>query len=65
MDSQQINSVLFFVILLLLSAFFSSSETAFTSVSRIRLQNEAENGDRKASIALNLQKSLTLCYLLF
>lgn len=56
MDSQQINSILFFAILILLSAFFSSSETAFTSVSRIRLQNEADNGDKKAKNALSLQK---------
>lgn len=55
MDSNQIKSILFFIILVLFSAFFSSSETAFTSVSRIRLQNDAENGNKKAKDALNLQ----------
>src|SRR5690625_5662967 len=56
MDRQQINSILFFILLVIFSAFFSSSETAFTSASRIRLQTESENGDKKAKKALNLQK---------
>lgn len=56
MDSNHIKSILFFIILVILSAFFSSSETAFTSASRIRLQNESDNGDKKASTALGLQK---------
>ena len=56
MDSNQINSILFFLILVVMSAFFSSSETAFTSASRIRLQNESDNGDKKATTALGLQK---------
>ena len=55
MDRQQINSILFFILLVIFSAFFSSSETAFTSASRIRLQTESENGDEKAKKALNLQ----------
>ena len=40
------------VVLLLLSAFFSSTETAFSSVSKIRLKNLAENGNKKAKTAL-------------
>ena len=38
--------------LLLLSAFFSSTETAFSSVSKIRLKNLADNGNKKAKTAL-------------
>lgn len=55
MDSEQINSILFFIVLIMLSAFFSSSETAYTSVNRIRLKNEADNGDRRAQSAFHLQ----------
>lgn len=40
------------VVLLLLSAFFSSTETAFSSVSKIRLKNLADNGNKKAKTAL-------------
>ena len=39
-------------LLVLFSAFFSSTETAFSSVSKIRLKNKAENGDKKAAKAL-------------
>lgn len=57
MNSSQINSIIFFVILIMFSAFFSSSETAYTSVNRIRLKNEAEAGDKKAANALYLQEN--------
>lgn len=55
MDSNQMNSIIFFFVLVALSAFFSSSETAFTSANRIRLQQLEEAGDKKAANALNLQ----------
>jgi len=42
------------VILVSLSAYFSATETAFTSLNRIRLKNRADNGDRRAQRALNL-----------
>ena len=44
------------VVLILLSAFFSASETAFSSVNRIRLKGMAENGSRAAERALNILK---------
>ena len=40
--------------LLALSAFFSATETALTGANRIRLKNQAENGDKKAALALKL-----------
>ncbi len=42
------------VILIMLSAFFSSSETALTASSRIKLKVEQEDGSRAANRALNL-----------
>ena len=42
------------LILLLLSAFFSSSETAYSSLNRIRIVKMAESGDKNASIVLAL-----------
>ena len=50
MDSWLIIAVI--VVLIIFSAFFSSTETAFSSVSKIRLKNNAENGDKKAAKAL-------------
>ncbi|WP_034551971.1 HlyC/CorC family transporter [Carnobacterium funditum] len=54
MDSDSIMTIVILVILLLLSGFFSSSETAFTSVNRIRLRNSAKKGDKRAEWALKL-----------
>ncbi len=39
-------------VLLALSAFFSASETSFTSVNMIRIRNMAEEGNRKAAAAV-------------
>jgi len=42
------------VVLVALSAFFSSTETAFSSLNRIRLKSWADEGNRKAAAALEL-----------
>ena len=57
MDGSQINSIIIFFVCVGFSAFFSSSETAYTSVSRIRLKHASEDGDRQAQKALNLQQN--------
>lgn len=48
MDSSDAIQLLTLVILLGLSAFFSSAETALTTVNRIRIRNLAEAGDSRA-----------------
>lgn len=53
MDSH-LSTILILICLLALSAFFSASETALTGANRIRLKNQAENGDKKAALALKL-----------
>ncbi|NLG82532.1 MAG: HlyC/CorC family transporter [Bacilli bacterium] len=57
-----VNYALFFI-LLLLSAFFSASETAFSSVSVVRLKSANEEGKRGSKIALyiveNFDKTLS------
>lgn len=54
MDSDSIAQLIILVLLLLLSSFFSSAETAFTTVSRIRMRTLAENGNKKASRVLTI-----------
>ena len=44
-----------FVILLLLSAFFSASETAYSSLSIVRITNYAENGKKSAARACGIR----------
>ena len=42
------------IILVFLSAFFSSSETALTTVNKIRMKNLVENGDKRAAKVLKI-----------
>ncbi len=48
------STIIFLLVLLALSALFSASETALTAANRIRLKNQAEEGDRQAAGALKL-----------
>lgn len=55
MDSSQITMIVVFIILISLSAFFSSAETAYMSVSHIRIKTLAEEeGNRQAKIVQKL-----------
>lgn len=46
--------IIILILLICLSAFFSSSETALTTVSRIRLQSLADEGNKRASLTLSV-----------
>ena len=48
---------LLLVLLIFLSAFFSASETAYTSVSRIKLKSMAKDGNRKAVKVLRMTEN--------
>ena len=50
MDSSVPIQLIVLLILVLLSAFFSSAETAMTTVSRIRIQTLVEQGNKRAKI---------------
>ncbi len=54
MDTLLIVQLIFLVCLLLLSAFFSASETAFTTANRIRMRTLAEEGNPRAKKVLKL-----------
>ena len=54
MDSGDIFQLVILILLLLLSAFFSSAETALTTVNRIRMRTLAENGDKRAVRVLRI-----------
>ena len=53
-DSTSIAMLVTLLILVAMSAYFSATETAYTSLNRIRLKNRAENGSRRAEKALAL-----------
>ena len=54
MDSGSIFQIIILIILLLLSAFFSSAETALTTVNRIRMRSLAEDGNSRAACVLKV-----------
>lgn len=56
MDRNILQTVLSIMFMVALSAFFSASETAFTSVNRIRLKNQAARGDKRSQRALKLTR---------
>lgn len=54
MDSTSIALLAAILVLIAFSAYFSATETAFTSLNRIRLRTRADAGDRKAEKVLAL-----------
>jgi putative hemolysin len=54
LDSGSIFQIIILIILLLLSAFFSSAETALTTVNRIRMRSLAEDGNPRAARVLKV-----------
>ena len=56
MDSASIIMLVVLVLLVAMSAYFSATETAFSSLNRVRLKSKAENGDKRAALALELEE---------
>ena len=56
MDSGDISQLIFLLILLALSAFFSSAETALTTVNRIHMRTLADADSKKAKMVLKITK---------
>ncbi len=54
MDPDSMQTILFMVVLVIFSAYFSATETAFSTFNRIRIKNLAEDGDRRAKLVLDL-----------
>ena len=54
MDSGDATQIIILVALLALSAFFSSAETALTTVNRIRIRALADEGKKSAKTVLKI-----------
>ena len=57
MDTSAAWQIIVLIILLLLSAFFSSAETALTTVNKIKMSSLAEEGDKQAETVLNVTEN--------
>lgn len=56
MDPFQILQLVIIVICIILSAYFSATETAFSTYNRIRMKNYAEKGNKKAAKVIKLSE---------
>lgn len=56
MNEDSISSILIIVLLLAFSAYFSATETAFSSLNKTRLKAMAEKGNARAALALKLSE---------
>ena len=56
LDSASMGMIVALVFLVTMSAYFSATETAFTSLNRVRLKSRAEGGDRRAAQVLALSE---------
>lgn len=54
MENVEIGQIIIVIVTLIFSALFSSAETAYSSVNKIRLKNYAAQGNKKAEKALRL-----------
>lgn len=54
MESESALYIAVLAVLILLSAYFSATETAFTSLNQIRMKKMAADGDKKARLALKI-----------
>lgn len=56
MEGHYTGSIVVLVILVILSAYFSATETAFSSLNRIRIKNSANAGNSRAKLVLHLSE---------
>jgi len=56
MDSSSLGMTIAIILLICMSAYFSATETAFSSMNRIRLKNRADDGDKRAAMVLAMSE---------
>ena len=57
MDTPQLIQLIVIIFCIMLSAYFSATETAFSTFNRIRIKNLAEKGDKKAAKIIKLSEN--------
>ena len=57
MDGNAAFTLVILIVLIFFSAFFSATETAYTSLNKVRLKNMANSGNRKAAKILALSEN--------
>ena len=60
MENADIGQIILVIAMMIFSALFSSAETAYSCVNKIRLKNYANQGDKRAEKALRLAGKFAL-----
>ena len=50
-------SLIIIVLCVMMSAYFSATETAFSSLNRIRVKNMADKGNKRAALVLKMSEN--------
>ena len=50
-------SLIIIVLCVMMSAYFSATETAFSSINRIRVKNMADKGNKRAGLVLKMSEN--------
>lgn len=56
MDTDNLGPIIILIILIAFSSFFSATETAFSTINKIRMKNMANNGNKKAAAVLEFNE---------
>ncbi len=56
MDGDSIGKIILMLVLLVFSAFFSATETAFSTFNRIRMKNLAQSGNKRAALVMKYEE---------
>lgn len=54
MNNNTITMIIVLIVLIMMSGFFSATETAFSSLNKIRIKNLSNNGNKRAQLTLDL-----------
>lgn len=57
MDSDSLGKIIVLAVFILFSAFFSATETAFSSLNKIRIKNMAGDGNKRSQLVLRLSEN--------
>ena len=61
LDSASIAMIVGLVFCVIMSGYFSATETAFTSLNRVRLKSWADGGDQRAAVPWLWRRTTTSC----
>lgn len=63
METSDVAQLIIIIVLIFLSGFFSSAETAFSTLNRVRMRNLEEEGSKKPQGSIRFWRATVKCFL--